>query len=362
MKHLLDYAFLLLLAPLAVACSSDDADGTVGEVTDITEPSQELAVSELGLTAAQQGMVPPLNEFSLSLFRQLSQQAGERSTVLSPLGVAAVLGMIGEGAESSTLRELTSALGFADAGKDAVTALFRRLLTALPAADDQVSLSMANVAVANSSACTLQDAYCQTLETGYDAAAWSLDFGQPDALRAVNAWVSEHSHGLITSITDELDPKVILSLLNAIYFKAAWSEPFDPNASSGSVFFGEEEQRFIQMVYRHSEMTYAEQPNGTKALRLPLAGGRYAMTLVLPPADKSLAACLKDIDASWLQSLPFGQYDVEARIPVFTTSADIDLMALLPALGVRRMFDKDEAELLLIPDDSIYYYYGDITL
>ncbi len=62
----------------------------------------------------------------------------------------------------------------------------------------------------------------------YKAEVTSLDFASPDAVPTINSWVSDHTGGKIKEIIRQISPLSILFLINAVYFKGTWSEPFDP--------------------------------------------------------------------------------------------------------------------------------------
>ena len=68
------------------------------------------------------------------------------------------------------------------------------------------------------------------------------------------------------------------------------------------------------------------------------------MTIVLPSAKLGLDAFVRSLTAQQLNSLAFSDEQVEAAIPIFTTTVDTDLARQLKALGVNRLFNT-EAEL-----------------
>ncbi|MEQ1730713.1 MAG: serpin family protein, partial [Vicinamibacterales bacterium] len=62
----------------------------------------------------------------------------------------------------------------------------------------------------------------------FHARSESRDFADPATLAAINAWVEDHTDGLIDTIVDQLDPSLVMLLVNAIYFNGAWTTQFDP--------------------------------------------------------------------------------------------------------------------------------------
>ena len=97
------------------------------------------------------------------------------------------------------------------------------------------------------------------------------------------------------------------------------------------------------MMHKTAKALYAEK-EGLKALRLPIGDGRYSMTFLLPSTVDGLDNMKTQLTGKSIQSLAFTEQEVEMALPVFTTQADIDLIPLMQALGVKRMFSHD-AEL-----------------
>ncbi len=328
----------LLAGILMVGCSSDDEN--VNESENLVNGTEEASV--LGLTEEQQLMVAPLNDFSVRLFQQLNASAEDKSMVVSPLGTAFVLGMLNEGASGQTGNEIVAALGLTGKDKGTLNQLFAQYISAIPAADAEVAVAFANNVSVNNRY-SLKNSYQAAVERNYEASVFSLDFATPSATSVVNNWCSQHTAGLIPSIVEELSPDDVLCLLNAIYFKARWTTPFNKQSSHGMPFYSAQGERILKMMSRTATMQYAEQKD-LQALRLPLAKGVYAMTIVLPSAKLGLDAFVRSLTAQQLNSLAFSDEQVETAIPIFTTSVETDLAKQLKGLGVNRLFNT-EAEL-----------------
>ncbi len=66
-----------------------------------------------------------------------------------------------------------------------------------------------------------------------------VDYADSDAARAViNAWTSEQTHERIPEIVPDgvLDEETLLVLVNALYLKAAWSDPFHESSTTAADF------------------------------------------------------------------------------------------------------------------------------
>lgn len=337
------FVVALCLALGMTACSNgDDAteqSGNVGE--QLAAPEQEEVIdSAFCLNAAQQAQITPLNDFSVSLFRELG--SGKNSTVISPLSVAFVMGMINNGASGSTRQEILTALGFGVDDTAAANELMRKMIDGAPTADASVKVAIANNLTVNNTY-QLSTDYKQLASTYYDASAYSLDFSQPEALQTINGWCNEKTNGLIPQIIDRLDPQTVLCLLNAIYFKGEWTDKFDKTNTYGEGFVTAESYNTLQMMHKTGKAMFAEQ-EGMTALRLPFGNGRYTMTFLLPAEVNGLESMKAKLTGKTLQELAFAEQEVEMMLPVFATEVNTDLIPLLSKLGVSRLFTHD-AEL-----------------
>ena len=92
---------LLLVMLALVACKED------GEVVYMLPERTPIVLS-----TEQQQMRDNNNEFAWRLFQTMQEQQGEVSTVISPISVTYMLGMLNTGAAGTTRDEITATLGF----------------------------------------------------------------------------------------------------------------------------------------------------------------------------------------------------------------------------------------------------------
>src|SRR5581483_6536964 len=103
----------------------------------------------------------------------------------------------------------------------------------------------------------------------------ALDFAAASAPVTVNAWVSANTKGRIAGIVDRLDPVQVLTLVNAVYFKGRWSDPFDARSTRPAPFHkANGDTLSAQMMHTSGSNRYVE--DGTmQMIELPYAGGRF---------------------------------------------------------------------------------------
>ena len=334
---LLSMATILLLS-----CGNDEEDIVPADEPAAENPAQrgltDTDTETTGLfkmTAAQRAAVTPLNDFSLNLFREYSQKKGaDNSAVVSPLSVAMLMGMLNEGASGNTCGEIQKALGLSDKTKDDINLLMSKLINGLGVIDPSVTVALANNITINNRY-TLLPNYEKALKDYYQASAYALDFTDPSSAETINNWCSKHTNGLIKDMIEQTKADAVAYLLNAIYFKGAWTNPFNKEETEFRYFSGLTD--LIRMTCRRGMDSYYENTLFS-ALRLPMGNGSYAMTILLPREEKGLEKMIKALNAEMISQMTFQEYDVLTHLPIFRTENEIDLISILENMGVHEAF------------------------
>ncbi|GFS65685.1 serpin B8, partial [Nephila pilipes] len=81
--------------------------------------------------------------------------------------------------------------------------------------------------------------YKNDVQDFYNASIRKTDFANnaDEAVKEINDWVKEKTNGKIEKLLDQLNPSTLLVLLNAVYFKGKWKEPFDPTFTKPRIFY-----------------------------------------------------------------------------------------------------------------------------
>ena len=280
-------------------------------------------------------LVEKNNDFAFNLFREART---ERSEVLSPLSITYALGMLNNGADGQTQEEINQVLGFGDA--DATNQFCRKMLTECADIDKETKVMIGNTIYVNSGY-ELQEAFKEKANTFYDATPESRDFADGETMDVINQWASDHTEGMIEKVLspDEFDVDAVSYLLNAIYFKGAWTSKFDPNMTRTESFKSGEK---VQMMHQNNRFEYAEN-DLYQAIRLPYGNEGYSMEVFLPQEGKSLEDLLGELDgANW--KFKGMSYEVDLKLPRFETDTSIDLKPIMSALGMPTAFDRNNAE------------------
>jgi serpin B len=302
-------------------------------------PAVQEPITQLprDLTVAERTVISSANAFGLQLVGRVASADGRPNVILSPLSASMALGMTLNGAGSTTLDAMRSTLGFGSLSQEEINASYRDLIDLLTDLDPAVRFEIANAIWANEDV-PFHDAFFQDVAAAFDALAESHDFGDPATLEAINDWVSEHTGGLIDSILDDLDPALVMLLVNAIYLDAAWTLQFDPQDTQSALFTREDASAVSvdMMSLSEAQLPYASTPN-YDAVELPYGGQAFSMVVVVPSGGASVRDFLGGLDvAAWdalIGSLAVRELS-RVALPKFTLTYDGYLNEALIAMGM----------------------------
>ena len=260
------------------------------------------APKEIELAEGEQQLIESNNDFAFNLFRKAR---GDKSKILSPLSITFALGMLNNGADGQTLKEINETLGFGEAGADGLG--YR-----------------------------LQEGFIDKANTYYSAEPQNRDFNDGETMDVINQWANDHTMGMIPKVLDEdsFDPNVVSYLLNALYFKGMWSNPFRKDMTRNESFGGGEE---VPMMHKMGEEFQYTENDLYQAIRLPYGNGAYQMTVFLPREDKTIGEVLETLNGSnWqFDSLPT---EVDLKLPRFETDTYQPLVKEMSELGMPSAF------------------------
>lgn len=339
-----------LLFSLAAAALAGCSSNTIGEDEQVIDMLPKTRAVEL--TADQRTFVKRNTDFSFNLFRTVSQMPqGRKSSILSPISVTYVMGMLNDGAAGNTAKEITSVIGFGEGNAQAVNEFCKKLIEEAPKTDPSVTLEIANTVVSNKHRdVKLESAFQKDMKNYYAAEVANLDFSKKtDALKSINGWCNKKTNGMIPEILapSELSDNALLLLMNAIYFKATWTEKFDTKDTHSATFTTEGgQQKQLPMMHRKAGAYYSEN-EVCQMLNLPYGSGdMWSMKVLLPKEGKTVDDIISSLDAVAWDSLWHNGWGavVDIDIPRFSTSFATDLVEPLKAMGAPSMFMPTVAE------------------
>ena len=320
----------LLLALTLLALTGCGASGSRDLTQDVTPQklnfSQE-APKDAGEAAARLGL------------GLLSLAEGE-NPLLSPLSILYALAMTENGAAGETLQEMETLLGRPVEELNAALGAY----LAGKSEGIQGTLHLANgIWFREREDFTVEPDFLQTNADCYQAGIYAAPFTDA-TLRDINAFVREHTDGMIDGILSEFPPDTVMVLVNALAFQAEWQDQYETEARPHEFTREDGTVTEVPMLFG-SEHRYLETENASGFLK-PYQGGRYAFAALLPGEGVTAAELLASLTPEGLRELIAQPRDCEVRtgLPKFQLSYDADLTDLLPQLGMVQAFDPENAD------------------
>ena len=264
---------------------------------------------------------------------------GSQNSNLSPISVYLALAMVAEGAEGETQTAMLSLLGCSTL--DELRGICKEMLEQLSVDTEDSTLAFADSIWMADRNGTLKfhDDYLKVLGDTYRSEANAVDFGKEETSRQIAAWITEHTHGKIKISEDALDfdPETIAVLINTIYLKDAWRDPFYEGATEKGTFYAPDGEMTADYMKRRDEGVTVYRGDGYMRYSLPLLRvGR--MTFVLPDEGMALADILGTPEQ--MHMLLHGasgeeiRANVNLKLPKFKFQDRFDLNDSLKDLGI----------------------------
>jgi serine protease inhibitor len=289
----------------------------------------------------QTRVVTAENDLGFALLRRSSKNA-----FISPFSIGQALGVVYLGARGDTVKAFVSASVVPPIDPTGVACASQNLRADLPAADPGVTLDFAN-ALWVRRGLTLKTAFVGSASEAFGADVKSLDFASPDALRTINAWVSERTKGHIPTILSRLGAAQAI-VTNAVYFKGLWERTFAKSQTSPARFFGAAGPTTVPFMKQTETIPYYADA-GFQMVRLGYRGDRFAMYVVLPATGTGLAMA-SALGSAFAKALAHAApRQVYLHLPKLHLNYEANLVAHLTNLGLGVAFS-DRADFSGISD------------
>lgn len=304
--------------------------------------------------------IDALRRSAFTLGAAMLAAAPEQNQVTGPVSLLCAVAMLRAGAGGTTAEEMDKVLGLPEQNLDAA---LNSLLAQWeefdgdPGSVDEDEppgkplMHLANGVFVDAQTPTGDD-YLRLLAEHYGSGVYPVDYSAPSTKAAMDAWVDRHTGGRITEAPGSYDPGNTLTLLNAVYFAAAWEQPFDPSATEDADFTTASGEKVSVPMMGNLVQAWYARGKGWKGLDLPYGDG-FVMRLVLPDGGSPV------LDQSGLAEVATvmddaGEALVVLELPRWNHTHRQDLLPILHGLGLDETFGPD-------PDLEAIQQYASVT-
>ncbi|RLC69909.1 MAG: serpin family protein [Chloroflexi bacterium] len=294
-------------------------------------------------------MVDGNSAFAFDLYQVLREGEENGNLFYSPYSISLALAMTYAGARGETEQQMANTLHFvlpqnhlhpAFNGLD--LELARRGEGAAGKDGEGFRLNIVN-AIWGQEGVRFLPEFLDVLAENYGAGLRLLDFASAleESRVTINNWVSEQTEGRIEDLIPQgaISPATVLVLTNAIYFNAAWAEPFEEGATEDDIFhLPDGSEATVPMMRQTESFGYAE-GDGYQAVELPYDGWELSMVILLPEAG-GFESFESALDAERVGSIvnDLGYRQVALTMPKFEFESGFSLKDTLAAMGMADAF------------------------
>jgi len=280
--------------------------------------------------------------FALDLYGQLKSTPG--NLFFSPYSISTCLTMTYAGARGDTEKQMRQVLHL-ESDQRRVHSAFGELQRQLEKASAQkgIELNVANSLWAQKKYPFLP-AFLDIAKNNYQANINQADFvaESEKARDDINRWVAQKTNDKIQNILPpgSLTDLTRLVLANAVYFKAAWANPFAKGGTANQPFHLSGNRDCNVPLMHHLDAVRYMEDGEFQAVELPYHGGELSMVVLLPRRIDGCAELEARLaPALILRSLgQMKQQRVEIFLPRFKLESGIDLNIALASLGMPDAF------------------------
>ncbi|XP_016086169.1 alpha-1-antitrypsin homolog [Sinocyclocheilus grahami] len=287
-------------------------------------------------------LAPHNADFAFSLYKKLAfhPDAKGKNIFFSPVGISMALSMLAIGAKGSTLSQIYSSLGYSGLQASQVNEGYEHLIHMLGHSQEAMQLE-AGAGVAIREDFKVVDQFLKDVQHYYNSEAFSVDFSKPEiAAEEINKFIAKKTHDKITNMVKDLDPSMVMMLINYMYFRGKWVKQFDAKLTHKADFKLDNDTTVqVDMMKRTGRYDIYQDPvNQTTVMMVPYKGNT-SMMIVLPDNGK-----MKEVEESICRHHLKSWHDklfrssVDLFLPKFSITATSKLNDILQDMGMTDAF------------------------
>ena len=317
--------------------------------SDPSNPDEQPREAVRNFTAQEGRLADASVGFGLGLYKQVAGAETEPNVLVSPLSASLALGMTMNGAQNTTWDAMRSTLGFGTLTEAEINQAYRGLIAQLLARDAKVTFKIAN-SIWHERMFSALPPFLNAARDYFDAEVTALDFGHASAPGTISAWAERETNGRIKDLIKQIDAEEIMFLVNAIYFKAPWTMPFDERSTRTGPFRKLDGASVNVPLMTHDGGYRWIQNSEVTALELLYADSAFSMVLLMPRDNGSLAGLEAKLTTAWWTDLmaSIRQSRALVTMPRFKFEYGEKLNDALTTLGMGIAFDRTRADFYRI--------------
>ncbi|XP_037871526.1 serine protease inhibitor 2 isoform X4 [Bombyx mori] len=313
-----------------------------------------LEIKNPVLSMDSKALSSAITKFSAKFCNELDKK---KNVVSSPLSAEYLLALITLGTTDPAHEELLTSLGIPD--DDTIRSSFSAVSSKLKSIKG-VTFNVANKIYIKEGDYELDPKLKKDAVEVFDADFEKVNFDNGAAAAGlINKWVENKTNERIKDLLseDSLDSFTRLVLVNALYFKGTWQNQFDSISTMERPFYVDTETTVnIPMMYQENNFKYGESHDlNAQLLEMAYEGNDASMVIVLPNEINGLDGILQKLADGYDLTAELDKMfstKVRVTVPKFKIETEIDLLQVLPKLGIQAIFNRQNSGLTKILDND----------
>ncbi|KAL0601278.1 Corticosteroid-binding globulin [Plecturocebus cupreus] len=295
-------------------------------------------------------------DFAFSLYKHLVALSPKKNVFISPVSISMALAMLSLGTCGHTRAQLLQGLGFnlTEKSEAEIHQGFQHLHQLLAESDTSLEMTLGNALFLDGSL-ELLESFSADIKHYYESEVLTLNFQDwtTTASRQINGYVKSKTQGKIDDLFSGLDSPAVLILVNYIFFKGTWKQPFDLASTREENFYVDETTVVkVPMMFQSGTISYLHDSELPCQLVQLNYVGNGTVFLILPEKGEMntvITALSRDTMNRWSAGLTSSQVDL--YIPKVTISGAYDLGGVLEDMGIADLFT-NQANFSRITQDT----------
>lgn len=275
-----------------------------------------------------------LADFSFNLFRNI-YKSGENN-VISPASLFYSLAMVSNGALGNTKTELDNILcGGDSSGLNEYLLIYRRQF-----GNRENCTASIDSAIWYADDITVNKCFLQTNYDYYGADAYKTIMSNDEALNSINAWIDNHTNGLIKEMIKEVDPETSMILANTVYFEASWRNQLSLLTQKQLFTSANGTETYVEMM-RGSTDQYIENEYCTGFINKYY--GNFSFVALLPNEGMTTADVINSLNSASFYGSDYKAEKIQTDfiMPKFECTSELSLIDSLKAMGINDAFNEN---------------------
>ncbi|CAI5683171.1 alpha-1-antitrypsin homolog [Oreochromis niloticus] len=296
----------------------------------------------------------PNAAFAFAFYKRLNARTAAGNNIFfSPLGISTALSVLSTGACGETHSQLFSSLGYSTLNQTQVNEAYQHLFHMLGESQENQKLDVGNTVAVHSGFSPLER-FLNDVKQHYSGEVLQINFTNPaEAAGKINRHIANKTQDKIKDMVNDVDRETMMMLINYVYFKGYWEDPFDRKWTRKDNFHvdGSTKVQVDMMMRTGYYEIYEDAVNHASIIMLPYKSNT-SMMIVLP--DKGWMKTVErnmnmDHIRKWQNSASMMYIDL--WMPKFSITADASLKNILQEMGVTSAFE-NHADFSGLSNDS----------